>query len=213
MAPPRFLSTLEPKKTAHLIVDMQHGFTHHSSPLYTPMAAAQIPRLNEFTAICRQFHIQNIFIQMTVDLAEPDSWDLRLQQYFTNEEAQWRRDLFAPNTFGWALDSRLKHNDTQDLAMPKRYYSALLPGSSNLHDLLQQRGITTLLISGTATDVCCACTARDAMQLNYRVVMLADLTSTDNLSLHESTLASLTPRFADIQDSQDVAKHLQKSFC
>jgi ureidoacrylate peracid hydrolase len=32
---------------------------------------------------------------------------------------------------------------------------------------LQQRGIDTLIISGTLSQVCCDSTARDAMMMNY----------------------------------------------
>jgi len=36
---------------------------------------------------------------------------------------------------------------------------------------LRSRGIETLLITGTLTNVCCESTARDAMMLDYRIIM------------------------------------------
>jgi ureidoacrylate peracid hydrolase len=65
----------------------------------------------------------------------------------------------------------------QDLLVPKTRYSAFIQGSSGLHALLQARGVDTVLVAGTATPVCCECTARDAMMLDYRTVMVSDACS------------------------------------
>jgi ureidoacrylate peracid hydrolase len=53
------------------------------------------------------------------------------------------------------------------------------PPSSDIDAQLRSRGIDTLLIAGTATNVCCESTARDAMMLDYRVIMLSDANATD----------------------------------
>jgi hypothetical protein len=63
----------------------------------------------------------------------------------------------------------------QDTRVAKNRYSALIGSSSKLQQHLQ--GIDTLLIAGTKTNVCCECTARDAMMLDYKVVMLSDCTA------------------------------------
>jgi ureidoacrylate peracid hydrolase len=55
------------------------------------------------------------------------------------------------------------------LVVNKRRFGAFVPGSSDLHARLQERGIDTLIISGTVTQVCCDSTARDAMMMNYKV--------------------------------------------
>src|SRR6267142_2030653 len=73
-----------------------------------------------------------------------------------------------------------------DLRVTKNRYSALIAGASDLGTMLKQRGIDTLLIAGTKTNVCCECTARDAMMLDYKVVLLCDCTaalSDDELAL------------------------------
>ena len=54
----------------------------------------------------------------------------------------------------------------QDLRVTKIHYSALIPGSSDLDAQLRARGIDTLLIAGTTTNVCCESTARDAAMLD-----------------------------------------------
>lgn len=56
--------------------------------------------------------------------------------------------------------------------------SAFFPGRCRLPGLLQERGIDTVLITGTVTQVCCESSARDAFTLGYQVVMVADANAT-----------------------------------
>ena len=60
----------------------------------------------------------------------------------------------------------------------KKRFSAFIQGSSDIEAYLRGRGIDTLLIGGTATQVCCESSARDAMMLNFKVVMVPDALAT-----------------------------------
>ena len=53
------------------------------------------------------------------------------------------------------------------------------------------RGIDTLIIVGTATNVCCESTARDAMMLNYKVFFVSDANACRTDEEHNATLAIL----------------------
>ena len=53
----------------------------------------------------------------------------------------------------------------EDLISEKTRFSALVQGSSDLHDRLQTRGIENVLVGGTLTNMCCESTARDAMMM------------------------------------------------
>lgn len=64
--------------------------------------------------------------------------------------------------------------DEGDSHIIKNRYSALVPGSSHLERVLRAGGYENLLISGTKTNVCCEVTARDAMMMDFRVVMVSD---------------------------------------
>jgi len=57
-----------------------------------------------------------------------------------------------------------------------------------LHQQLQARGITTLLIVGAVTNVCCEASARDAAELQYKVTMISDALIGHSFGLHEATL-------------------------
>ena len=65
----------------------------------------------------------------------------------------------------------------QDLVLNKRRYSAFIFGSSDIDAQLRALSVDTLIIGGVLANVCCESTARDAMMLNYHVVMAADATA------------------------------------
>jgi ureidoacrylate peracid hydrolase len=75
-------------------------------------------------------------------------------------------EAFAPGAEGHALWPGLDVLPG-DLQVQKRRFNAFAPGASDLHAILQERGIDTLIVTGTASQVCCESTARDAMMLNY----------------------------------------------
>jgi len=65
-----------------------------------------------------------------------------------------------------------------------------------------------VLIAGTATNVCCESTARDAMMLDYRVVMLSDANATWTDEEHAATLNNFGLFFGDVMTADEVIGRL-----
>ncbi len=65
-----------------------------------------------------------------------------------------------------------------------------------------------MLIAGTATNVCCESTARDAMMLDYRVIMLSDANATWTDEEHAATLNSFMLFFGDVMTADEVSGRL-----
>ena len=82
------------------------------------------------------------------------------------------------------------------MRVKKIKYSALMPGSSEIDARLKARGIDTVVITGAATNVCCESTARDAMLLDYKVVMLSDTNATLTEEEHAGALNTFMIFFA-----------------
>jgi ureidoacrylate peracid hydrolase len=91
-----------------------------------------------------------------------------------------------------------------DLRAVKERYSAFIPGSSDLEARLREREIDTLLIVGVATNVCCESTARDAMMLNFRVVMVSDACAATSDAEHAAALGNVYLFFGDVQTTDEV---------
>jgi ureidoacrylate peracid hydrolase len=92
----------------------------------------------------------------------------------------------------------------------KNRYSALISGASQLEGLMRERGIDTLLIAGTKTNVCCECTARDAMMLDFKVVMLSDCTAALSDEEHLATLENVIQQFGDVLTADEALALLDR---
>lgn len=115
---------------------------------------------------------------------------------------------FARGSFGHAIYPELDVLP-EDWRVEKQRFGAFVEGSSGLHAQLQQRGIDTLIIVGTATNVCCESTARDAMMMNYKVVFVSDANACRTDEEHNATLGNILALFGDVQSTEEVIAALQ----
>ncbi|KAH8821920.1 Isochorismatase-like protein [Xylogone sp. PMI_703] len=123
-----------------------------------------------------------------------------------------RREALARGSKGYALWSELDIREAEgDLLVEKRMFSAFIQGSSDLDSILRQRGIDTLLITGTVTSVCCESTARDAMMRNYRVVMVSDANAAFTDHEHNVALSAFYGTFGDVMPTDMVIECLEKN--
>ncbi len=95
-----------------------------------------------------------------------------------------------------------------DLRAKKSTYSAFTPDPSEINIALRRRGIESVLITGTATNVCCESTARDAMMHDYRVVMVSDGNATFTDEEHATTLNNILSFFGDVLTTDEVVARL-----
>jgi len=90
------------------------------------------------------------------------------------------------------------------LRVNKGRFAAFIPGTCDLHGILQSRDIDTLVVTGTLTNCCCESTARDAMQLNYKVIFVSDANATLTDAEHNATLNNMCALFADVMSTDEV---------
>jgi nicotinamidase-related amidase len=98
-----------------------------------------------------------------------------------------------------------------DILVEKTTASALFPGQCPLPGLLAQRGIDTVVITGTVTNVCCESTARDAASLGYRVIMAADANAARRDEDHNATLYTIYRSFGDVRPTADILELIHNS--
>ena len=98
----------------------------------------------------------------------------------------------------------------EDAQLTKTRYSAFILGSSNVENYLREHGIDTLLIAGTATNVCCESSARDAMMLNFKVIMVSDALATHTDEEHNATLSAFYGQFGDVQTTDEALQALER---
>jgi len=94
--------------------------------------------------------------------------------------------------------------EEEDLLAIKSGASAFFPGKCDLKERLDSFEIDTLLIAGTVTNICCESSARDAAELEYKVIMLSDCLAGHAHGLHEATLSTFYRIFGDVRPSSEI---------
>lgn len=190
---------LEAPRTALLVIDMQNAWLAPGAPFETPPARAVIPRINRIAQALRRERGRVIWIQHTAGKAgEQGHWPL----YFENFIAQDKRAAaICALTAGSPLH-RLHAElavDGDDWILPKYRFSAFLRTPYDLETMLRAQGIDTLIVTGTATNVCVESTVRDAMMLDFRVFMPHDATAALDRDAHLAGVRNVMQSFADVR--------------
>mgnify|MGYP001002317128 CR=1 FL=1 len=97
------------------------------------------------------------------------------------------------------------------MTIAKTRFSAFLPGTCELPNVLRARGIDTVVITGTLTNVCCESSARDAMMSGFRVIMVADANATRTDAEHMASLVAIHQVFGDVRTTADVTALLAEA--
>ncbi len=202
-------NALDPARTAHIVVDLQNGFMALGQIAEIPMAREIVPNVNRISAALRAAGGLVVYIQNTIDAAAKEAWS-NWFTFMSGERRQASMDAaFAEGSYGHSLWPELDVL-LSDLKVKKNRFGAFVPGSSQLHSVLQERGIDTVIITGTATNVCCESTARDAMMMNYKVIFVSDATATYNDEEHNATLGIMLAMFADVMTTDEVVSRLAR---
>ena len=187
-------ATLDPHRTALLVIDMQRDFLHPDGyaaragmdigplraaiePVGTLLAAARAARLT--IVHTREGHLP--------DLSDCPPYKLARSR---NAGAQ----IGSPGPMGRLL-VRGEHghdfiDDLQplpgEIVIDKPGYSAF--EHTALAQVLTTRGIDTLLLCGITTEVCVSSTLRAAVDRGYRCITVGDACASADLGLHEAAL-------------------------
>jgi len=111
-------------------------------------------------------------------------------------------------TMAVEIDRRLTPREN-DLVVIKKYWSSFM--MTNLLPILVYQGIDTLIITGTLTNCCCESTARDAMQMNYKIIFVADANAALTDAAHNATLENMLMLFADVMTTREVIDTVRRA--
>jgi ureidoacrylate peracid hydrolase len=116
----------------------------------------------------------------------------------------------TPGSKGYQLWAGL-NTKPGDMFVQKTRFSAFIQGSSNLEAELRARGIDTVIVTGTVTNICCESTARDAMMRNFRTIMVTDANAAMSDDLHNAALTAFYVRFGDIMSTDHLIPVLHRN--
>jgi len=199
---------LDPRKTALIVVDLQNGFmVEEVAAAYVPVAVEIVPNVNRLAAAVRRTGGKVFWIKQTVDATSAVAWS----EWLAMMTPPARHNLIAnlsPGSRGHDIYPSLEVEPEDEVVLKYRF-SAFVQGASDLPQRLRAQGYDTVLITGTVTNVCCESSARDAMMLNFKTIMVSDGNAARTDEEHNATLSTFLAIFGDVMDTDFLIQRLE----
>jgi ureidoacrylate peracid hydrolase len=202
MPPLSLAEKIDPATTVLLVIDMQNDYIHPEGFLGkagadTSSVIAMVPTLCDLLETARAsgvhvIHTRNWHRPATDSPAWLDKL-ARLGQDQDNRPARagsWGADWYEVVPL-----------PTEEVVSKFRYDAFL---GTNLEFLLRARGIRTVVICGTATNVCVESTARAAHMRDFHLVMAADACGSANVAAHDGTLENVAANFGEVASTARI---------
>lgn len=201
--------TLDPKQTAFVVIDMQNMFCAPGSPAEVATSRGICAAINRLAQELRELGGLVIWVtSATVSHNGKSDWEHFIRNFVAEDIQQRTIEALKPDSPGEQIWKDLKVEEG-DLHVRKNRYSALTPGSSMLQSMLSSMGIRNVLIGGTKTNICCESAARDAMQLDYNVVMVEDCNAALSDEEHRAALENVIQQFGDVMTADETISLLK----
>lgn len=169
-----------PERTALLVIDMQRDFFgDEDDPMW-----AVVPQVQELVGLCRNAGCRIVFTRESYAQDLSDVHDYRRSLEYVGREGP--NGLFLVR--GEAGHDFLDEFQPQprDLVIDKPGFSAF--HGSDLHEQLQALEIDHLILCGVTTQCCVHSTLRQAVDLGYWCLTVADCCAAEDPTLHEAAL-------------------------
>jgi ureidoacrylate peracid hydrolase len=186
---------------------MQNVFCAPGAPIEVPAAREIVRNINRLAQATRRAGGLVVWVQMTV--SGEKEWPIFLGSIVSPRVSRSIAMALRPGSEG----HRLWHEmlpETDDIFVQKNRFSAFLPQACPLAAMLSERGIDTVLVAGTLTNVCCESSARDAMMMNFKTIMVADANATRSDEEHLATLITFAQVFGDVRSVDEVVEMLAR---
>ncbi len=185
--------TLDPRKTALVVIDLQKGIVSRDTKPYTPQQCiensrrlAERLRAKGGTVVYVHVDMQN-FLQLPVD-----------------------QNMRPPNAPPPPPDaSELvpeAGRQPGDLVITKRHWGAF--AGTDLEMQLKQRGVDTIILTGIATNIGVESTARQGTGLGFAFVIVEDACSTFDPTWQKFAVENIFPRMARVRTTEQVLSAL-----
>lgn len=190
----------EPSTTALVVVDVQNDFCHPDGVCAAGgadvgAAVDMVPRLVALIGRAKAAGVKVVYIQTTHD-ATTDS-----AAWLARNGDQVRRQTCQ--TGSWGADFYEVSPEPDDIVVVKHRYSAF--AGTDLDLVLRTAGITSLLLTGVATNVCVESTLRDGLFADYHVTLVADCSAAYSQEAHDWTISTVDSLFGVAVDSEQIA--------
>ncbi len=200
----------DPRHTALLVVDMQRGFVDAGQAMEVPPARDIVPRIQDLLALFRGQGLPVVFTEFVYSEQAP------LLVGALHPEHR-RAEPGIPTGYGRPSSSCLIGDDSADtiadlkprpdeLVVRKHYYDAF--NGTVLDGALRALGITSLVVTGTMTDICVLATVIGGFNREYRMTVIEDAVATIWPETQRAVLDLLARAYARVLSARAVADEL-----
>jgi ureidoacrylate peracid hydrolase len=197
---------LERGRTALLVVDMQRGFLDAGEALEVPPAREIVPAIRALLEAFRGKRLPVAFTEFTYSPAVP----LLVGALHPEHRPALPG---APRGFGRPSSNCLEGTESartiaalapraDEPVIRKRWYDAF--AGTELDGALRARGVTSLVVTGTMTDICVLSTVVGAFNREYRITVVEDGVATLWPEIQRATLDIVGRAFGRVVSSKHV---------
>jgi ureidoacrylate peracid hydrolase len=198
---------LRPASTALLVIDMQRGFIEPGEPMEVPPAREAIPRVRTLVELFRAKNRPVVFTEFVYSEQAP------LLVGALHPEHR-RAEPGTPRGFGHPSSSCHEDDPSvatvaalaprpDELVIRKRWYDAF--AGTPLDGALRARGVDTLVVTGTMTDICVLATVVGAFNREYRVTVVEDAVATLWPEIQHASLDIIGRAYGRVVSMKEVA--------
>jgi ureidoacrylate peracid hydrolase len=200
----------EPGRTALLVVDMQRGFVDPGQAMEVEPARACVPVIRRLLDVFRAKRLPVVF---TAFVYSPDVPLLVGELHPEHKPAP----PGAPRGLGLPSSCCLEGHPSAEViealaprpdepVIAKRWYDGF--AGSGLDGALRARGVTSLVVTGTMTDICVLATVIGAFNREYRVSVVEDGVATLWPEIQRATLDIIGRAYGRVVAARDVADQI-----
>ena len=199
---------VEGPKTALVVIDLQNAFMLPGMPAAVKNVCDIIPNVNRLAKAVRTAGGKVVWVKMTLD-DERKRWSVFFDYFGSPTYSAAELKSLSRGDLGHELHAELDVIPA-DLVIEKTRFSAFIQGSSDLDAILRRHGIDTVIIAGTVTNTCCESSARDAMMLNYKTIVVSDANAAHSDDEHNASLTNIIRIFGDVRPTDDMVALLSR---
>jgi nicotinamidase-related amidase len=177
------VTTLDPM-SALIVIDLQRGIV--AVPTVHPVEGV-IANARRLADAFRSRHLPVVLVNVSggapgrteqalgAGLARPEGWDELIEELGARDD---------------------------DILVTKYTWGAFT--GTGLDEILRERGVTQVVVSGVATSAGVESTARQAHELGYNVTIATDAVTDRNIDLHSNSVERIFPRIAETGTTTEI---------
>lgn len=194
--------TIDPRRCALIVIDMQNAFVAKGAPFETPGARDMISRLEEMIQFARASEMPIVWTQSD---HRPPYGGLMLRKFpaIAKDRVLWRGEP-SFDMYPAMLQPR---EGKLEYRIVKHKFDAFF--ETDLDAILRYHHVDTVIITGTATNACCESTARSAFMRDYKVVFPSDLNAAFDEAMHAATLKNIDLLFGRVIVGRELLEEME----